>query len=275
MERVLIGVDEEQASQVAVDWVIERAKTIPMQVKLFTAFDMLVNDPVAGRGVLEATRDRIAAGAPGVELELEVADRSILEGLVERSADADLLVIGSHPHRRVRSVLTGAVPSALVTRSHCATVVVPDDWAPGRSTMVLGAADDDSSDAATVWAAHEAVAHDRELVAVHAWHLPVAAMDAVTSLIVQPEEIEALHVELLSRVTRRLGDTAPSVRVRTLLRHGDAALELDQVLDSAALLVLGTRGHGPVAGTLLGSVVQHMLHHGQVPVCVVPQPDAA
>ncbi|MEO8093606.1 MAG: universal stress protein, partial [Pseudolysinimonas sp.] len=209
MERVLIGIDEEQASQVAVDWVIERAQTVPMQVTLFTAFDMLVNDPVAGQGVLATTRDRILASAPGVEVEVEIADRSILEGLVERTADADLLVIGSHPRRRVRSVLTGAIPAALVTRSHCATVVVPDDWAPGRSTIVLGAADDDSSDAATVWAAREAVSRDAELVAVHAWRLPVPAMDATVSMLVQPEDFEAIHAELLTRVTRCIGDAAP------------------------------------------------------------------
>ncbi|MEO5921267.1 MAG: universal stress protein [Pseudolysinimonas sp.] len=272
MERVLIGIDQEQASQVAVDWVIERAATVAIQVKLFTAFDMLVDNPVADNDILAATRHRIQAACPTVDVEVELADRSILEGLIERSADADLVVIGSHPHRHVRSVLTGAFPSAVVTRSHCATVVVPDDWAPGRSGIVLGAADDDSSDAATVWAAREAMARDTELTAVHAWHLPVAAMDAVTSIIVLPEDLEAVHAELLQRVTHRIGASAPSVSIRTVLRHGNAALELDGVLDSAALLVLGTRGHGPAVGTLLGSVVQHMLHHGQVPVCVVPEP---
>jgi len=270
MERVLIGVDEEQASQVAVDWVIERAKTVPMTITLFTAFDMLVNDPVTDQGIVETTRARIRAAVPAADVHVEVAERSILEGLAERSADADLLVIGSHPHRRVRSVLTGALPSALVSRTVCALVVVPDDWEPGSDTIVLGASDDDSSDAASIWAAQEAVARGTDLVAVHAWRFPVPSMDATAALLIDPDEIDAIHRELIERVLERIGDAAPGVQVRTVLRHGDAAYELDDIIDSAGLLVLGTRGHGPTLGTFLGSVVQHMLHHGRVPVCIVP-----
>jgi nucleotide-binding universal stress UspA family protein len=270
MERVLVGIDSEDASQTAVDWVIERAKQAPLSVKLVTTFDMLTSDPPAGNDLLGTTAKRIEAAAPGTQVETELADRSILEGLVERSADADLLVIGSHPHRKVRSILTGALPSALVARSHCATVVVPDDWAPGGHRIVLGVADDDSSDTATRFAAREALAAGTSLDAVHAWRLPQPSMDAVSSLIVGPEELEAIHQELLHRVTERLGDAAPGVPVRGILRHGDPAIEIDDVLADTRLLVLGTHGRGPTLGALLGSKVQHMLHHGGVPVAVVP-----
>ncbi len=55
-----------------------------------------------------------------------------------------------------------------------------------------------------------------------------------------------------------------------MLRHGDPAIEIDEVLDDTRLLVLGTHGRGPALGALLGSKVQHLLHHGGVPVAVVP-----
>jgi nucleotide-binding universal stress UspA family protein len=32
--------------------------------------------------------------------------------------------------------------------------------------------------------------------------------------------------------------------------------------------VIGSRGHGPVSGTLLGSVGQHLLHHAGCPVLI-------
>jgi nucleotide-binding universal stress UspA family protein len=270
MERVLVGIDGEAASQTAVDWVIERAQRAPLHVKLLTAFDMLTSDPTIDQDLLRTTAKRIEGAAPGTGVETELADRSILEALVERSADADLMVIGSHPHRKVRSILTGALPSALVARSHCATVVVPDDWRPGGRRIVLGVADDESSDTATRFAAREAVAAGTSLDAVHAWRLPQPSMDAVSSIIVGPEELEAIHQELLQRVTDRLGDAAPGVVVRGVLRHGDPAIEIDEVLDDTQLLVLGTHGHGPTLGALLGSKVQHLLHHGGVPVAVVP-----
>jgi nucleotide-binding universal stress UspA family protein len=270
MERVLVGIDNEDASQTAVDWVIARAKDAPLQVKLFTAFDLLTSDPTDDQGVLEATAKRIEAAVPGTEVVTEIAERSILEGLIERSAEADLMVIGSHPHRKVRSILTGALPSALVARAQCATVVVPDDWRAGGTRIVLGVADDESSDTATRFAAQEAVAAGTSLDAVHAWRLPQPSMDAVSSLIVGPEELEAIHEELLQRVTDRLGDSAPGVEVRGVLRHGDPAMQLDEMLADTRLLVLGTHGHGPAVGALLGSKVQHLLHHGGIPIAVVP-----
>jgi len=36
------------------------------------------------------------------------------------------------------------------------------------------------------------------------------------------------------------------------------------------LLVVGTRSRHPVAGTLLGSVAQGVLHHATCPVAVIP-----
>lgn len=38
----------------------------------------------------------------------------------------------------------------------------------------------------------------------------------------------------------------------------------------ADLIVVGTRGHGPLAGALVGSVAQHLLHDAPCPVFAVP-----
>ncbi|MEO8263487.1 MAG: universal stress protein [Pseudolysinimonas sp.] len=271
MEKVLVGIDAEPASQVAVDWVIDRARRTPLDITLFTAFDMLSSDPVTDDALLASTAARITAAVPGTAVATELADRSILEGLIERSADVGLVVIGSHPHRRVRSVLTGALPTSVVTRSHCPTIVVPDDWQPAGDRIVLGVDDDDSSDAATRFAAAEAIAAGVPLDAVHAWHLPVASMDAVAALMVGPEELEAVHAELLKRVVDHLGGVPDGLEVRGVLRHREgAALALDQAVDSARLLVLGTHRHGPAVGAIVGSTVQQLLHRGRVPIAVVP-----
>jgi nucleotide-binding universal stress UspA family protein len=41
---------------------------------------------------------------------------------------------------------------------------------------------------------------------------------------------------------------------------------------NADLIVAGTRGHSPVAGLLLGSVIQRIIHIARCPVLAVPTP---
>jgi nucleotide-binding universal stress UspA family protein len=61
------------------------------------------------------------------------------------------------------------------------------------------------------------------------------------------------------------------------LREGDAADEIVRAAKSheADLIVVGSRGLGRVAGAILGSVSNAVVHHAAVPVLVVKQPSPA
>lgn len=81
-------------------------------------------------------------------------------------------------------------------------------------------------------------------------------------------DLEREATELLSSAVERVPDDLP---VTSILSHDPIMKALMAELESGRhdLLVMGSRGFGPVRGTLLGSVSQHVLHHSPLPVLIV------
>jgi nucleotide-binding universal stress UspA family protein len=61
----------------------------------------------------------------------------------------------------------------------------------------------------------------------------------------------------------------PDVGVERVVTEDPPARSLLHHARGARLLVVGSRGHGPVAGMLLGSTSQALVHHSPCPVAVV------
>ena len=60
----------------------------------------------------------------------------------------------------------------------------------------------------------------------------------------------------------------PAVEVEITVMAGSAPWALVQASNGAALVVVGSRGHGGFTGLLLGSVSQALLRHAACPVAV-------
>lgn len=78
------------------------------------------------------------------------------------------------------------------------------------------------------------------------------------------------YTEHLQQSADRVSAEFPELAVRWQFFDGSPAGVLSEASRTAALVVLGTRGHGGFSGLLLGSVSQAVLNRAVCPVLVVP-----
>ena len=160
MEHIVLGFDRSGPSFVALDWVAERAARGPSRVEIVT---VEVTDPLAEPAtVLDEAQRRITDRAPDAEVVSRAVAGRMPQALLRAAETADLLVIGSHRRRRVRSALTGWLPYRTVARTQIPAVVVPEDWTFDDGPIVAGVDDDDSSSGSVPFAVREAEASGRQ-----------------------------------------------------------------------------------------------------------------
>ncbi|MDT0386526.1 MULTISPECIES: universal stress protein [Streptomyces] len=122
--------------------------------------------------------------------------------------------------------------------------------------------------AALGWAAREAVRRDRPLRVVHAWGFqPQEALEAGIEgdADSQAEWVHSAVTEAVTTVTER----HPELEVTTDVVQAPVVDTLVAAAADAELLVLGSRGHGPIVGFLLGSIGQQVIAETTRPVVLV------
>ncbi|CAM5744816.1 putative Universal stress protein [Streptomyces afghaniensis 772] [Streptomyces afghaniensis] len=122
--------------------------------------------------------------------------------------------------------------------------------------------------AALAWAAREAVRRDRPLRVVHAWRFqPHEGLEAgiTGDADSQAQWVHTAVTEAVGTVTER----HPDLEVTTDVVEGPVVDTLAAAAAGAEVLVLGSRGHGPIVGFLLGSVGQQVIAEATRPVVLV------
>jgi nucleotide-binding universal stress UspA family protein len=91
------------------------------------------------------------------------------------------------------------------------------------------------------------------------------------------QNVHLTEFEIDSRIVRQTEDLTheqgmSAAQVHIVPGGGHPARQLAELADriDADLIVLGTRGHSPLAGIVLGSVTQQLLHASCRPVLAVP-----
>lgn len=136
--------------------------------------------------------------------------------------------------------------------------------AASRPVVVVGVDGSPSAEAALRWAERYAGSTGADIELVTAWHYPTSYGIAMPLNGWDPEDDANAVVEKAAAAL-----SLPEERVRTVVAHGSPADVLTRVSADAAMLVVGSRGHGGFTGLLLGSVGAHCVHHAKCPVVVV------
>ncbi len=142
--------------------------------------------------------------------------------------------------------------------------------------ILVGVDGSPESLAAVRWAAGEAILRDAPITLMHVI-APIVVSWPIDYLEVSYEEWQednAQHVIEQAQKTwlAAVGGSNPPA-VRAVLRHDGNVPELTAAAEKATMVVVGSRGLGPIRGALLGSVSRGLLHHARCPV-VITKADA-
>jgi len=108
---------------------------------------------------------------------------------------------------------------------------------------------------------------------VLAWEAPIRVVGGVGWVIPNAEELAQYASQAEERLEAGLAAHASAlegIEVVKSAMHGGAAAVLLEAAVGAALLVVGTRGHGGFVGLLLASVSAQCAHHAPCPLVIVP-----
>jgi nucleotide-binding universal stress UspA family protein len=143
------------------------------------------------------------------------------------------------------------------------------------ATIVVGVDPSTAGRRALAFALREAVLRGAEVVAVRAWEPPSFALTyPIPAVVTELEQDVAAQALALAEEQLKLAvDDVPgadSVERRAVAVRGPAARVLVEAARDAALLVVGTRGHGALSRAVLGSVSSSVAHLARGSVAVVP-----
>lgn len=271
VEQITVGVDDSTGAHAAVRWVAHRARSGLVQVELVHAIEWYETEAswASARARFEEIGQRITAENADAVVTLTLRTGSPKQVLLDASERSDLLVIGAHRSRIIRSALAGSLPESIATLATVPTVVVPDDAVIRDGTVVAGVASGEP-DALVVFSADEAVRTGGTLSLVSAWQMPVPMGARPVTLAEDPTLFrEGAELELTDARTVASAH-APDLVVRTAVAESSAAQALVDAAAAAALIVIGREHHTTIGGAVFGSTARALFSRTRTPVCVVP-----
>jgi nucleotide-binding universal stress UspA family protein len=208
--------------------------------------------------------------AAGVEAELlTVTASSAGRGLhyLAEAHDADLLCVGSNSRSFAGRVFIGDATRAALIGAPCAVAVAPLGYAHetgGIKRVGVGYDGSPESEAALAFARELAARDGAALVAMTVVELPPYA-GFVPGRAEEEERLVKQSTEELAALAGVEGEVAVGLAGEELAAFGGRV----------DLLVVGSRGYGPIRRLMLGSTATHLAGNARCPLVVLPRVDDA
>jgi nucleotide-binding universal stress UspA family protein len=196
-----------------------------------------------------------------------------LQALAE-SGEADLIVLGSTHHAHLGSVSPGSVAEHLLHGARCSLVIAPkgygdEDHSEDRLRVAAVGFDGMAESYAALDEAAKLAAKFGGALRVIGVATPVPAMGAAAAAQAGPEAGPDFQTQLNNAVA----ELPAELRALPVFERGDPVEKLLEAAEMGVdLLVLGSRGFGPVMRLLIGSVSSRVIREAPCPVLVVPRP---
>ncbi|MBJ7328586.1 MAG: universal stress protein [Solirubrobacteraceae bacterium] len=208
-------------------------------------------------GVVEADRVVVTDKSPARALQQVAEDRG-----------ADLVVVGSAHRGAIGRLAMGDVSRGVLQGAPCPVAVVPRG-VTGAAPASVGVGYDGTPEAQAALALASAWAQDRQArLKVQAAFTPPVATGAYAYVPPTAIDVGLGHLEHL---LERVADTVPGDPDCQVM-NGPAGIVLRDLSDHVDLLVVGSRGWGPIRRVAVGSTSDYLTHHAHCPVVVVPRP---
>ncbi|GIF01753.1 universal stress protein [Paractinoplanes rishiriensis] len=280
---IVVGADGTDSSKKAVRWAAHEAQRRGLPLRVTHVFDWEWREARfdTSHGYLDLAREQAESITAGAEFEARVVARSLeIEGdpvighagarLLQESEQAELMVLGSRGRGGFASLLLGSVSQRVATHARCPVVVVRGRGDATEGPVAVGVDDSPAADLVLETAFEAAAARGAALRVIRSY-LPVIPLwlENVRAADVETPAADAEERANLDEQLAPWRAKYPEVPVDVVLTHDSAAAALVEASAQAQLVMVGSRGHGVIAGSLLGSAGLQLLQHAECPVYIV------
>lgn len=281
MSEILVGFDGTDGARDALTFARRLAAVTGARLRLANAFPY---DNLPSRVSSKALREALRADAESMLAEADagaaprdavpdVSPARALQHIAEETG-ASLVVVGSTHRGPVGRVVPGSTAERLLHGSPCPVAIVPQGYgAQERELKMIGVGYDGSeeSEAALATAAELALRLGAKLRVIRVFDTAQVGTPALMSgpgYISVPKEMEQTQRE---QFERRIAQQPEGVEVESVFYAGIPNKELPVQSESVDLMIMGSRGYGPVRAVLLGGVSHALVRKAACPVIVMPR----